>query len=547
MASVAADTSAIAPPLSLPSRSDAVAPAGPSGAFADLLDASAPATASQPQTPSAARGDDGPSGAQSEETAGNGTGNPAGTGAATSKPRPGKDRNDQTTSADNGAAGGGTTIDTTSAAGLPTPPFGLTALTIADQTPAGPQDAQLASPDPPSTAADGPPSKSADGKDANAPSGPVIAGLAAALPGTVLIAAAVSDSSKSVARGPLASAPATTLAPGTPAAGAGAAASDASSPQLPETAQQATLPPTDPLQIPAVAGGNGGSDQNARLAPIASSALAGAPSGTPPPLTGLAPLNNQLPPARSPVAAIETTDSSAGTTGSPPASDAMPIAAPSQIAVRFAGSVHADEDTTSDTGTNALFGSAGAGAAGTAASGNDQPGLAILPSFNSAVATALQATPGAPTAPQHAAAGTDAVPLAGIPIAIVARAEAGEKQFEIRLDPPELGRIEVQLNVDSSGRATSHLVVDRPDTLDLLRRDAPALERALQSAGLTTDNGALQFSLRDQSFAGRDQGASPPLSAPTAAATENDAAPIDAALRSYGPPAGLGGGVDIRV
>ena len=102
------------------------------------------------------------------------------------------------------------------------------------------------------------------------------------------------------------------------------------------------------------------------------------------------------------------------------------------------------------------------------------------------------------------------------------------------------------LDVDSSGRATSHLVVDRADTLDLLRRDAPSLERVLQSAGLTTDDGSLQFSLRDQSFAGRDQGASTPA-APTPAAPDGEVAPIEAAVRSYGQPAGLGGGVDIRV
>jgi hypothetical protein len=152
------------------------------------------------------------------------------------------------------------------------------------------------------------------------------------------------------------------------------------------------------------------------------------------------------------------------------------------------------------------------------------------------------------TMPQHAAGPADAVPLAGVPFAIAARVEAGEKQFEIRLDPPDLGRIEVRLNVDSSGRATSHLVVDRADTLDLLRRDAPALERALQSAGLTTDDGALQFSLRDQSFAGRDQGSPAPLSPPAQAAVpDGEIAPIDAALRRYGQLAGLGGGIDIRV
>src|SRR5262249_32608668 len=151
------------------------------------------------------------------------------------------------------------------------------------------------------------------------------------------------------------------------------------------------------------------------------------------------------------------------------------------------------------------------------------------------------------TAPQHAAVTTDAVPLAAVPIAIVTRAEGGERKFEIRLDPPDLGRIDVQLNVDSSGRATSHLVVDRAATLDLLQRDAPALERALQSAGLTTDSGSLQFSLRDQSFAGREQTPAPPAIPATASAGESDVAPIDTALRRYGPAAGLGGGIDIRV
>jgi hypothetical protein len=147
----------------------------------------------------------------------------------------------------------------------------------------------------------------------------------------------------------------------------------------------------------------------------------------------------------------------------------------------------------------------------------------------------------------HLTTPPEMVPLAGIPVAIVAHAEAGEKKFEIRLDPPDLGRIEVQLNVDSSGRATSHLIVDRADTLDLLRRDAPALERALQSAGLTTDEGALQFSLRHQPFAGRDQGAPAPVTPPSRAAATEDVAPIDTALRRYGPPMGLGSGIDIRV
>jgi flagellar hook-length control protein FliK len=231
---------------------------------------------------------------------------------------------------------------------------------------------------------------------------------------------------------------------------------------------------------------------------------------------------------------------------SPPPRDAgaIQMALPPQVAVRFAAASHTTDDSTSDSGTD-LLGGGSIGA--TPPAGSTPPGAAIAPSFTGML-SAIQAVPGAVTAPQHPVVTTDAVPLAAVPIVIVARAEAGERKFEIRLDPPDLGRIEVQLNVDSSGRATSHLVVDRADTLDLLRRDAPALERALQSAGLTTDNGSLQFSLRGHSFAGRDQGTPAPLAPPAPATTaESDSAPLDTALRRYGAAAGLGGGIDIRV
>ena len=102
--------------------------------------------------------------------------------------------------------------------------------------------------------------------------------------------------------------------------------------------------------------------------------------------------------------------------------------------------------------------------------------------------------PRRPPAPQAAA-----VPLAGVAIEIASKALAGKNHFEIRLDPPELGRIEVRLDVDRDGNVTSRMIADRSDTLDLLRRDASGLERALQDAGLKTADNGLQFSLRDQS------------------------------------------------
>jgi len=153
------------------------------------------------------------------------------------------------------------------------------------------------------------------------------------------------------------------------------------------------------------------------------------------------------------------------------------------------------------------------------------------------------ATAAIPGAPQSAPA--TLVPVSGIPVEIASKALAGKNRFEIRLDPPELGRIHVHLDVDRSGEVSSHLVVDRSDTLDLLRRDAPSLERALQDAGLKTSNNGLQFSLRDHGFTRQDQ----PLPMPTNARliVNDEALPAEATPVIYRPLAGLRSGLDIRV
>src|SRR5262249_28775024 len=131
-----------------------------------------------------------------------------------------------------------------------------------------------------------------------------------------------------------------------------------------------------------------------------------------------------------------------------------------------------------------------------------------------AAADAAQSVNVQTVAPSHVAAAqpltaattaqATAVPLSSVAVEIVSHAQAGKNHFEIRLDPPELGRIDVRLDVDRNGNVTSRLVVDRAETLDLLRRDSSQIERALQQAGLKTGDNALEFSLRGHAF-GRDQ------------------------------------------
>ena len=158
----------------------------------------------------------------------------------------------------------------------------------------------------------------------------------------------------------------------------------------------------------------------------------------------------------------------------------------------------------------------------------------------------VSAAPANPAAPAPPAAQAAAVPLAGVAIEIAGKALAGKNRFEIRLDPPELGRIEVRLDVDRDGHVTSRLIADRSDTLDLLRRDAAGLERALQDAGLKTSDNGLQFSLRDQSM-GREQGNAPTPGAAQLVVSDDALPTIEANPRNYGRLAGLGGGIDIRV
>ncbi len=136
-----------------------------------------------------------------------------------------------------------------------------------------------------------------------------------------------------------------------------------------------------------------------------------------------------------------------------------------------------------------------------------------------------------------------AVPLSGLAVEIAAQSRAGNKHFEIRLDPPELGRIHVKLDVDGDGNVSTRLVVDRADTLDLLKRDASTLERALQQSGLKTSDNALEFSLRQQGFA-QDNA---PQNGTHLVVPDDDPAPLEALRQGYGRLLGLGGGLDIRV
>lgn len=78
----------------------------------------------------------------------------------------------------------------------------------------------------------------------------------------------------------------------------------------------------------------------------------------------------------------------------------------------------------------------------------------------------------------------------------VSAAHPGAPQnMVIRLDPAELGRVQVRIERSAEGPARVELVVERADTLLLLLRDQPQLQRALDLAGVPSADRTLQFHL----------------------------------------------------
>jgi flagellar hook-length control protein FliK len=150
--------------------------------------------------------------------------------------------------------------------------------------------------------------------------------------------------------------------------------------------------------------------------------------------------------------------------------------------------------------------------------------------------------------PLSVAAATNlAVPLNGLAIEIAASAKSGKSRFEIRLDPADLGRIDVRIDVDRNGQVTSHLRVEKPETLAMLRQDAPQLQRQLDDAGFKTADGGLQFSLRDQSSSGQNSGKEAGRNAQRLVVSDEEIIPVAVAGRTYGRVLGSSNGVDIRV
>ncbi len=88
---------------------------------------------------------------------------------------------------------------------------------------------------------------------------------------------------------------------------------------------------------------------------------------------------------------------------------------------------------------------------------------------------------------------------------ITRRFDAGQTSFEVRLDPAELGRVDVRIDMTRDRGVHATISADSAVTLAELSRASKDLERALADAGLELAEGGLSFSLNDpgqQDFTG---------------------------------------------
>ena len=109
----------------------------------------------------------------------------------------------------------------------------------------------------------------------------------------------------------------------------------------------------------------------------------------------------------------------------------------------------------------------------------------------------------------------------------------------------------MQLDVAPDGRVHAVIAADKPETLDLLQRDARALERALNDAGLRADSGSLSFNLRGQNQHFGDMPGNPGSAGRWGAAADRtpdmDLLNTTSRIGAYLNARAAAGGVDIQV
>lgn len=98
--------------------------------------------------------------------------------------------------------------------------------------------------------------------------------------------------------------------------------------------------------------------------------------------------------------------------------------------------------------------------------------------------------------PPRPYASTSQPPGLQIAAALLQRDGVPVERLRIALQPAELGGVEVTLTSDGRRKARALVLVDRPETFELLQREQQTLERILTASGLELEAGGFELGLR---------------------------------------------------
>lgn len=91
-----------------------------------------------------------------------------------------------------------------------------------------------------------------------------------------------------------------------------------------------------------------------------------------------------------------------------------------------------------------------------------------------------------------------------VKVNITKSAVKGVDTIEVRLQPEELGHIEIKMQI-KGGKLQAHIISSRPETMEALQKDAQILEKAFNDAGFQTDSNSLSFSFRNEGNQAQEQ------------------------------------------
>jgi hypothetical protein len=74
----------------------------------------------------------------------------------------------------------------------------------------------------------------------------------------------------------------------------------------------------------------------------------------------------------------------------------------------------------------------------------------------------------------------------------------GTASVTVRLQPPELGQVRIRIDQTTVGPAHINITTERPETLQLLQRDEPRLQQALDQAGVSSAGRTITFQVVTQ-------------------------------------------------